>query len=117
MQAIYGVQPGNFYNFDETGFAMGVIRAAVIIAGVDRSAKPKAIQAGNREWVMAICCIAADGFVVLPFLCMVRHNHLATWYVDGSILPTWVVAPTNKGWTDNATGLAWLQHFNIHTKN
>jgi hypothetical protein len=28
----------------------------------------------------------------------------------------WVIKPTPNGWTDNETGLEWIQHFNKHTK-
>ena len=42
-------------------------------------------------------------------------NHLANWYTDGGLPHNWVVKPTNNGWTNNETGLEWLQHFDRHT--
>jgi hypothetical protein len=46
----------NIYNFDETGFQMGLISTAKVITTADR-AKPVSIQPGNREWVTVIDCI------------------------------------------------------------
>ncbi|EJU04684.1 CENP-B protein [Dacryopinax primogenitus] len=112
MQSKYGVQPGDFYNFDETGFAMGMIRATTVVISSERTARAKAIQPGNREWATAICCIAADGYVLPPCLCVLGRHHLATWYADNNIPEDWVVKPTDKGWTDNTTGLEWLMHLN-----
>ncbi|EJU04629.1 hypothetical protein DACRYDRAFT_34834, partial [Dacryopinax primogenitus] len=105
MQSKYGVQPGNFYNFNETCFAMGMIRVTTVVISSEWTARPKAIQPGNWEWATAICYIAADGYVLPSFLCMLGQHHLATWYVDNNILEDWVVKPTNKGWMDNTTGL------------
>jgi hypothetical protein len=49
MRAKYGIVDSDFYNFDETGFTMGMIQATLVITHADRTAKPKAVQPGNRE--------------------------------------------------------------------
>ncbi|KAK2684214.1 hypothetical protein QWA68_017026, partial [Fusarium oxysporum] len=59
MRAKYAVQDSDFYNFDETGFMMGMIRARMVVTRSDRINRPKAVQPGNREWVTAICAVAA----------------------------------------------------------
>jgi hypothetical protein len=116
MCAKYGIQDCDFYNFDETGFLMGMIRPGMVVTRSDRVGKPKAIQPGNREWVTAICSVAADGHVVPPFLCVAGRFHLAAWYSGGHIQSNWVVKPTQNGWTDHNTGIEWLKHFDRHTR-
>ena len=116
MRAKYGIQDCDFYNFDETGFMMGMIHAQMVITRSERVGRPKAIQPGNREWATAICCVAADGHVVPPFLCVAGRFHLAAWYSGGHIPGNWVVKTTQSGWTDHITGLEWLKHFDQHTK-
>jgi hypothetical protein len=116
MRAKYGIQDCDFYNFDETGFAMGMIRPRTVVTRSERVGKPKAIQPGNREWATAICSIAADGHVVPPFLCVAGRFHLAAWYSGGHIPANWVVKTTQNGWTDHDTGLEWLRHFDQHTR-
>ena len=68
MRAKYGVVDGDFYNFDETGFMMGMICPSMVVTRSDRRGKSKAIQPGNREWATVITCISGDGFDVPPFL-------------------------------------------------
>jgi hypothetical protein len=116
MHAKYGIVDSDFYNFDKTGFAIGMIQATLVITCADRIAKPKAVQPSNREWATAICSIAADGYVVPPFLYVAGQFHLAAWYSGGQVLSDLVVKMTDNGWIDNETGIEWLQHFDRHTK-
>ena len=116
IRAKFSIQDSDFYNFDETGFMMGIVRAQMVITRSERIGKPKAIQPGNREWATAICSVAADGYVVPPFLCVAGRFHLAAWYSSGHIPSNWVVKTTQNGWTDHTTGLEWLKHFDQHTK-
>ena len=116
MRVKYGVPDCDFYNFDETGFMMGQIKPGMVVTRSDRIGRPKAIQPGTREWATAICCAAADGYVLPPFLCVQGRYHLAPWYHNGHIPSDWVVKPTKNEWTDNETGLEWLKHFDRHTR-
>ncbi|KFY92481.1 hypothetical protein V500_04176 [Pseudogymnoascus sp. VKM F-4518 (FW-2643)] len=68
MQAKYGIQDCDFYNFDETGFMMGVICPAMVVTRADRRSRGKAIQPSNREWATAIVCVNAKGRSIPPFL-------------------------------------------------
>ena len=49
MRAKCGVVDSDFYNFDETGFAMGLITPSMVVTHADRHGKGKAIQPGNCE--------------------------------------------------------------------
>lgn len=68
MRAKYGVDDGDIYNFDETGFMMGVISSQLVVTSTDRQGRSKAIQPGNREWATAIVCVSGEGRVLPPFL-------------------------------------------------
>jgi hypothetical protein len=61
MISEYGILPEDIYNFDETGFAMGLCATAKVITGSDRYARPKLLQPGNREWVTVIEAINSTG--------------------------------------------------------
>ncbi|EER40063.1 conserved hypothetical protein [Histoplasma capsulatum H143] len=43
----YGIAQEDTYNFDETGFQMGVIGTARVITGSERVDNPKLIQPGD----------------------------------------------------------------------
>ena len=45
----YRIYNTDIYNFDKTGFIIGVISTAIVVTSSDRHAKAKRIQPGNRE--------------------------------------------------------------------
>ncbi len=49
IRAKYGVLDYDFYNFDETGFIIGIISLVIVVTRVDRRGRGKAVQLGNRE--------------------------------------------------------------------
>jgi len=116
MRAKYGIQDCDFWNFDETGFMMGMISPAMVVTRADRHGRSKAIQPGNREWATAIVCINGEGQNIPPFLIIQGVNHLAPWYTESGLPSNWPIKPTANGWTDNETGLDWLKHFDKHSK-
>ncbi|RKK91608.1 hypothetical protein BFJ68_g16167 [Fusarium oxysporum] len=109
--AKYGIQLDDIWNFDETGFMMGVISSGIVVTGSERRGRPKSIQPGNREWVTAIQAINAEGRAIDPFIVVAGQYHLANWYHESSLPATWAITTTQNGWTDNKTGLKWLKHF------
>jgi hypothetical protein len=40
----YGIQDEDIFNFDETGFQMGMILTGIVITGSERRNQPKAVQ-------------------------------------------------------------------------
>jgi len=115
-KAKYGIQEDDIYNFDETGFMMGVIGSTLVVTRADRRGKAKSVQPGNREWATAIECINSQGWCLPPFLIVSGQYHLANWSRESGLPLDWVIKPTTNGWTDNETGLDWIKHFEKHTK-
>jgi hypothetical protein len=114
--AKYGITEADIYNFDETGFQMGVIMTAKVVTGSDRSSRPKAVQPGNREWVTIIQGIGGAGYALPPFIVFAGKHHLSTWYEEDTP-PGSVIAVSDNGWTTNKIGLDWIHHFDQHTKD
>ncbi|KAI8648635.1 hypothetical protein NCS57_01475100 [Fusarium keratoplasticum] len=114
--AKYGINLANIYNFDETGFMMGLIASGMVVTGAERRGRPKSVQPGNREWVTVIQAINAEGWAIQPFIVVAGQYHLASWYQESNLPGDWAIATTKTGWTDNETGLEWLKHFDRHTK-
>jgi hypothetical protein len=48
-KAKYGICDEDVYNFDEAGFMMGKIMTQLVVTGLERRGRLKAIQLGNRE--------------------------------------------------------------------
>jgi hypothetical protein len=57
----HGIAQEDIYNFDETGFAMGLVNTARVITRADYYGKARVVQPGNREWVTSIECINSTG--------------------------------------------------------
>jgi hypothetical protein len=95
----------DIYNFDETGFMMGVICPGMVVTRADRRGGVKTVQLGNREWTTAILCINGEGEDVPLFLIVQGVNHLANWYSETDLPHDWAIKTTNNGWTNNETGL------------
>ena len=114
--AKYGINLADIYNFDETGFMMGIIASGMVVTGAERRGKAKSVQPGNREWVTVIQAINAEGWAIAPFIVVAGQYHLASWYQESNLPGDWAIATTHNGWTDNDTGLEWLKHFDRHTK-
>jgi RecB family endonuclease NucS len=76
-KAKYGIQDEDTYNFDETGFMMGVISTGSVVTAADRRGRPKTVQQGNREWVTAIQGMNATGWAIPPFIIFQGKHHLS----------------------------------------
>lgn len=112
----YGILDKDIYNFDETGFMMGVASCiSKVVTSSDRVGRAATIQPGNREWVTTIECVNASGWSIPPLIILAAKRHQASWYRD--IPGDWTIAVSDNGWTTDLLGLSWLEHFNNHTKS
>jgi hypothetical protein len=86
-QAEYSILDNDTYNFDETGFQIGVISTVKVVIGADRARRPRITQLGNREWVTVIKAICARGFLIPPLVIFEAVIYQAAWYSDGILPP------------------------------
>jgi hypothetical protein len=105
----YGIVEADNYNFDETGFAIGVAsHSARVVTSSDRRGKPTHQQPGDREWVTVIETVGATGWLLPPMVIVKGKIHLSTWYNDSNLPQDWTIALSEKGWTNDQLGLYWL---------
>ncbi|APA15760.1 hypothetical protein SS1G_09400 [Sclerotinia sclerotiorum 1980 UF-70] len=96
MRAKYGIQDCNFYNFDETGFIIGIIVACMVVINIERNSRSKAIQSGNREWATAIICGNEEGETIPPFLIVQGQVYLSNWYTETDLPADWAIKPISN---------------------
>ena len=114
----WGIADEDIYNFDETGFAMGMIATAKVITQAERSSRPNLVQPGNREWVTAIETISASGWVLPPMVIFAGKTHRTNWFEDTDLPPDWTIGVSPNGWTTDELGFDWLQFvFERYTKD
>ena len=54
IKAKHGILDDDTYNFDETGFMMGIIHAGMVVTSSDGRSKAKLAQPSNREWATVV---------------------------------------------------------------
>jgi hypothetical protein len=111
----YGIAKEDIFNFDETGFQMGVISSQMVVTGTERRNRPKAVQPGDREWVTVIQGVCAAGWSIPPYIILKAKHHQSVWYSE-EIPKDWMLAVSDNGWTTNEHGIEWIKHFNSYTK-
>jgi hypothetical protein len=114
MKAKCGITDEDTYNFDESGFMMGKISSQLVVTGSEKPGKQKKLQPGDREWVTLVQGVGATGRVIPPFLIFAGKVLISSWFSD---LPRdWIITVSPTGWINNDLALAWLKHFDAHTK-
>ena len=110
----YGIYPDDIYNFDETGFAMGVISSTRVVTRAEYYGRAKLLSSGNREWVTAIECIRASGEALPPCIIFKAKGYTEGW-LDNNLPLGSRIEVSQNGWTTDEIGLRWLQTLFIPT--
>lgn len=113
----YGIDASDIYNSGETGFKMGVISTSMVVTAAERRAKTKPARPGSRAWATVIQGINSQGWAIPPLMIVADRYHMAAWYDESIGLPLdWVIGVSDNGWTTDEMGLAWIRHFDQHTR-
>jgi hypothetical protein len=112
----YGILPEDIYNFDETGFAMGLCATAKVITGSDRYGRPNLLQPGNREWVTAIESVNATGWALPSYIIFKAKTYYQEGWFD-TLPDNWRLDISNNGWTMDEIGIKWLTKLFIPITN
>jgi hypothetical protein len=104
----YGFLPEDIYNFDETGFAMGLIATTRVITSSDYYGRAKLLQPGNKAWVTAIEAITATGDCLPPYIIFKGVRLQEAWFE--SLPPGWRLDTSANGWTTDEITFKWLKN-------
>jgi hypothetical protein len=103
----------DIYNFDETGFQMGVIITAKVLTQIKpsksgsnriKSGRPFVNQSGNRHWVTIIERINASGWALPPTVIFEGKVHQSIWYRTTGIPNDWTIDLNENGWINDDLG-------------
>ena len=103
----YGIDPDDIYNFDETGFAMGLTATAKVITRAEYYGRRSLLQPGNREWVTAIECTNASGWALPPCIIFKGKIYIEAWF--DNLPEDWHFEVSPNGSTSDEIGLRWLE--------
>ena len=74
IKAKYGILDKDVYNFDETGFMMGVIHIGMVVISSD-GRKAKLAQPSNYKWAIVIRAIGAQGWALPLYIILTAKYH------------------------------------------
>jgi hypothetical protein len=103
VKAKYGILDQDTYNFDKTGFQIGVGGSVKVVTASERRRAPLSVQPGDREWITLIACINAMGWSILPFFILKAKHYDKAWYVNNP--KDWRIGVSKNSWTTNELGL------------
>ncbi|KAJ5241722.1 uncharacterized protein N7469_000049 [Penicillium citrinum] len=103
----HGITNDDIWNFDETGFAMGIISRSYIVTFSEyQESQRKILQPGNREWVTVIECINQTQ-AISPTVIFKAKTFTSTWFTMGP--KDWHYNISENGWINDQIALDWLQ--------
>ena len=110
----HGIIPNDTYNFDETGFRIGIRKDQWIITR-DPTRQAYFASSNNRELVSCIETVSGDGTDLPPMIILSATNLLEQWFTNdlpGDVL----VAVSDTGHSNDHLSLHWLRHFKKYSK-
>ena len=116
VKSRYHIEPGDTWNADEKGFAIGVAKKAKVICRRNRK-NPRIRQPGNREWVTLFEAISAVGGTLPGFFIYMGEAHLMGNH-DYEERDDAAFGLSSTGWTNDRLGVRWLkEHFEPKTRS
>ena len=100
----YKIEPKHIYNMDEKGIQMGVGGLVRTIEDKDQK-MPQSKVDGNKEMVMIIECVCADGTALDPMAIFKGTRINATWGRNNDCNTAIAVLP--NGWMDTELWTGW----------
>ena len=115
VRSRHHILPGDTWNADEKGFAIGVAKKAKVICRRNRK-NPRIRQPGNWEWVTLMEAISATGDNIPGFFIYLGEAHLMGNH-DYDERENASFALSSTGWTNDRLGVLWLvEHFEPATR-
>jgi hypothetical protein len=75
VKAKYGILNEDTYNFNETGFQIGVGGSVKVVTAAEIRLNPIGRQPGDCKWITLIAAVGAGGWLVPPFFIFKGKNH------------------------------------------
>ncbi len=104
----YGITKDDTWNFDETGYRMGIARSDWIVTDPNRRIYSK--DPDNRESLTGIECISGGGKDIPPMLIMTGVQLLAPHF-NNDLGDDVLITTSDTGYSNDWISLRWLEHF------
>ena len=109
-----GIQQCDIYNFDESGFRIGVGKnQRVATRTADR---PLSLGSNtNRETFTVVEAISGDGYVLPPMVIVSGVLHQERWSIATNIEDDTLIAVSDTGYSNDVLCFEWIKYFEWFT--
>lgn len=109
IPAIKDIPPAHRYNFDEVGIMEGQGINGLVVGSSQTRAVQRKVH-GSRAWTSFLECISATGVALPPAVIFKGKSIQQQWFpIKKEEIETWKWTSTDKGWTNRAVALEWLE--------
>ncbi len=110
----HAIQQDDIYNFDESGFNIGVgkERWVITLRPNYRNVMP---NSANRERVTLIETISASGSYLPPMIIAIGKTWLESWF-SNDLPDATLFGLSENGYANDQLMLEYIKHFDMHTK-
>jgi hypothetical protein len=110
----YGIPTEDIYNFDETGFRIGIRRDQYIVT---REPKKKIYIPlnTNREYITVVEGINTSGWAISPIIIIAAKTIVQGWFDATGTDQNIGIAVSETGYLNDELGYQWIQHFHRET--
>jgi hypothetical protein len=106
----FGINEQDIYNFNETGFQIGIGGSQWIITH-ETSRKSYFASQSERELVTAVEIIGVRGTVLPPLLILLEKIHQSQWYTTTNIPSIYAIGLSESGYPNDELALEYIKHF------
>jgi hypothetical protein len=106
----YNIQVADTYNFDESGFRIGIGHDQWIITR-DPNREAYLGSSTNRDLVTVCETISGDGCFLPPMVIIPGVIHQEQWYTTTSIPDEYLIGTSEKGYSNDELTMDWVRHF------
>ena len=110
-----GILDKDVWNFDETGFRIGVGKAQWVIIK-DENGRLFMADPDNRESITAVEAIQSGGEDIPPMIILSGKQHLEKYFVLNDLDPDILIAVSDTGYSNDDLSMEWLYHFDRHSR-
>jgi hypothetical protein len=111
----YGIAPEDIWNFDETGFMIGIGKDQWVITRDIKTEKPYIGINSEREYVTVVEAVNAVGQHAPPLIICAGKCILRGWF-DITDINDFAVGVSESGYLDDRLAFQWIQQFWRDTK-
>src|ERR1700723_1894418 len=113
---IHQIQDADQYNFDESGFRIGIGGNQFIITRLEEKSRFQSASETNRDFASCLEAISGNG-CVLPRAIILKGEQILHHHITHTDLPdNYVLGVQTAGYSNDDYAFEWIKHFDKYSK-